>query len=196
MRKLFAFLLLLMLLYGAGFVVFIQDARRFKAEPEKADAIVVLTGGGERLIQAVKLLEQGYGARLLISGVDLSATKSDLKQLSGGDKAFECCADLGFTAADTHGNAEETAEWAQEKNYRSLLIVTANYHMRRTLTEFSALMPQIRLTPYAVRPDARAFPEDWRNPQWVKLLHIEYAKFLASFAMNRALYPLWHKVTG
>ena len=112
----------------------------------QADGIVALTGGGARLDAAVALLESGAGKRLLITGVDLATTKAMCGAAHGGP-AFDCCADLGFAAEDTHGNAEEAAAWARAHGYRSLIIVTASYHMPRSLARVPRRMPDMTLSP-------------------------------------------------
>ena len=165
-------------LYCAGFTIFVLSLPRPTiTTTSKADAIVALTGEGGRLAPAVLLLEQGGGKRLLITGVNKATSKSNLKALlQDAGPAFDCCADLGFAAASTRGNAEETAQWAREHNYQSLIVVTTSYHMPRSLAEFGAQMPDVKLVPFPV-------PADDRNPQpWqtFRRLNSEYAKFLAS----------------
>ena len=116
------------------------------------------------------------GKRLLITGVNKATTKSNLKSLlQDAGKAFDCCADLGFAATDTRGNAEEAATWARAHDYRSLIVVTTSYHMPRSLAEFGAQMPDVKLVPFPV-PEERN-PTPW---QTFRRLHGEYAKFLAS----------------
>ncbi len=63
---------------------------------------------------------------------------------------FDCCVDLGFTAADTLGNARETAEWARSLGYHSLILVTADYHMPRACWSCAPPCPRPRITPYPV----------------------------------------------
>ena len=167
-------------LYCMGFALFVMNLPPPAADPaSKADAIVALTGEGGRLAPAVLLLEHGGGKRLLITGVNKATSKRNLKTLlQDAGQAFDCCADLGFAAADTRGNAEEAAEWARKHNYRSLIVVTTSYHMPRSLAEFGAQMPDVKLVPFPV-------PAEGRNPtawQTFRRLHSEYAKFLASSA--------------
>ena len=166
--------------YAVGFALFVLNLPRPAADPAgTADAIVALTGEGGRLAPAVLLLEQGGGQRLLITGVNRATSKRSLKTLlQDAGKAFDCCADLGFAAADTRGNAEEAAQWAREHNYRSLIVVTTSYHMPRSLAEFGAKMPDVKLVPFPV-------PVEERNPtawQTFRRLHGEYIKFVASLA--------------
>ena len=109
------------------------------------------------------LFERGVGKRLLISGVHPTTTKSDLKKLVHGGARFDCCADLGFSAANTHGNAAEAAAWAKAHGFNSLVLVTANYHMPRAHAEFGAEMPDVRLEPYPVDPDGIDLHHWWRD---------------------------------
>ena len=169
-----------LILYGAGFLIFAQRvpaALSFPpAEAGDADAIVALTGEGDRLGPAISLLEQGNAMRLLISGVNKMTTKRDLKLLLHGGEHFECCADLGFAAADTRGNALEAARWTHAHGYKNLVVVTAAYHMPRSLIEFGAAMPDVKLIPYPVAPETST-AAGWQN---LKRLQGEYAKYLAS----------------
>lgn len=190
MRFFSSLLILGAIAYVAGFFVFLSDVTGKPPAPTRADAIVVLTGGEMRLDAATTLLEEGFGKRLLISGVDPATTKADLKRVSHGGAHFDCCTDLGFIAADTHGNAQETAQWAKTHGYRSLILVTSNYHMPRSLAELSAAMPQVRLEPYPVVPEDVDFTHWWRNPHTLRLLHSEYAKYVASLVMTRFIDPL------
>ena len=168
----------LLLLYALGFAFWVVLLPAPKASDDAvADAIVALTGDGDRLAPAVALLEMGNGARLLITGVNKQTSKSALKQLLKGGPSFDCCADLGFAAADTRGNAEEAAVWAHGHQYRSLIVVTAAYHMPRSLLEFSAEMPEVTLIPFPVAADIQG-EMSWQS---FRRLNGEYAKYLASW---------------
>lgn len=167
-------------LYAAGFFVFVQTLPATPARAAHADGIVALTGGVARLDAAEALLERGAGKRLLISGVHASLTKNALKRLVHAGSRFDCCVDLGFAAMSTHGNAAEAAAWARRHGYHSLLIVTANYHMPRSLNEFSTAMPGMRLYAYPVEQDDVRVDAWWRDSHTLKVLHLEYAKYLGS----------------
>jgi uncharacterized SAM-binding protein YcdF (DUF218 family) len=171
--------------YAIGFVVFAATLPDKPVRVDGADGIVALTGGGARLDAAVALFERGVGKRLLISGVHATTTKSDLKRIAHGGPRFDCCTDLGFQAENTRGNATEAARWARAHHYHRLVIVTASYHMPRSLTEFSAEMPDVTLEPYPVEPDGIDFKAWWRDPRAAELLQAEYAKYLASLVLTR-----------
>jgi len=129
------------------------------------------------------LFEQGTGKRLLITGVNKTSTKEELQRRARGGTRFACCADLGYAAEDTYGNAVEAADWTASHHYKSLVVVTASYHMPRSLRLFHSLMPGVRLVPYPVEPEGVNLSA-WWHPGTLHLLHNEYLKYLASFVMT------------
>jgi uncharacterized SAM-binding protein YcdF (DUF218 family) len=183
MRTFFLVIFLAVLAYGVGFLVFLDSLPTPPAHP-RADGIVALTGGDARLDTAVMLLEHGVGRRLLISGAAPATSKSMLGRMSAGGPRFACCADVGYAAEDTHGNAEEAAEWARAHDFKSLLVVTARYHMPRALREFETAMPDETLVAYPVSPERIDLEGWWGHPKTAALLQREYVKYLASLAMT------------
>jgi len=169
----------LLAIYLAGFALFVATLPTRPNQKLKADGIVALTGGDARLDAAVALLEGGTGKRLLITGANKISTKAELKRLSNGGPRFDCCADIGYAAEDTYGNAEEAAAWTAQHRFRSLIVVTASYHMPRSLRFFHALMPKVRLIAYPVAP-----PGAWWHPGMLHLLHNEYLKYMAALVMT------------
>lgn len=153
------------------------------AWPEPADAIVVLTGGQNRLSRGMDLLSQRKGRRLLISGVHRDTTRDDLRrQLDDPGNRFTCCVDLDHAALSTRGNAQETAAWAQANGFRSLIVVTAHYHMPRSLLEFRRAMPEITLVADPVFPDGVEVRSWWSDLRAGRIVLGEYLKYLASLA--------------
>jgi uncharacterized SAM-binding protein YcdF (DUF218 family) len=173
----------LVLLYVAGFALFVATLPSKPAQAPEADAIVTLTGGDARLRAAVGLFEQGTGKRLLITGVNKTSTKEELQRRAKGGARFACCADLGYAAEDTYGNAVEAADWTASHHYKSLIVVTASYHMPRSLRLFHSLMPDVRLVPYPVEPEGVNLSAWWR-PGTLHQLHNEYLKYMASNVMT------------
>ena len=171
-------------LYLAGFVIFVTSLPKTPRDLSHIQGIVALTGGGARLDTAIALFEKGVGERLLISGVNPQASKTELKKLARGGRRFDCCADLGYAAEDTHGNAGEAGAWARFHHYHRLLIVTARYHMPRSLSEFQAAMPDVILIPYPVDPESIDLEGWWHDPHALRVLHWEYAKYLAASALT------------
>lgn len=121
----------------------------------QADGIVVLTGSPGRIQAGLDALARGQGQRLLISGVNRElASATILKAIAGDISPDACCIDLGRKARNTRGNASEAAEWAAQHNFRSLLVVTADYHLPRTLVEFAREMDNVTLMAHAVDSQA------------------------------------------
>ncbi len=121
-------------LWLGGFLYFVTRLPAEVANPGgETDAIVVLTGGAERLDAGLALLIEGKARKLLISGVDRVTTLAELQRRSRIDPAkFACCVEIGHQAADTVGNADEAARWARAAGYRSLRLVTAVSRITRS----------------------------------------------------------------
>ena len=171
----------------AGFLHFAETvaALDVPADP-KADAIVVLTGGYQRIDSAIGLLEGGAGERLLISGANPSTSGNQIRRLTQGSKAlFECCVDMGYDAMDTIGNANETARWISDHGFRRVLVVTNNYHMPRSLLELKLSDERTEFIAYPV------VNSDLKNGNWLsdrtilRALISEYLKY--SVARLRAV---------
>lgn len=157
--------------------------------PPRADAVVALTGGSVKRIEAAtELLEEGYGRRLLISGVNRDSTRAEVRGATrAAGRAFDCCVDLGFRARNTEGNAEETAGWARFHRYRSLIVVTADFHMPRAMLELRAAMPELRLEPYPVATEALDAKRWWARPEDARRMTVEYCKYLVIRARQAVL---------
>ena len=151
-------------------------------EPARADAIVALTGpSAERVNAAIRLMEQGKGQRVLISGVNREVRRRELRELTpGSSRLFNCCVDLGFEAEDTVGNAQEIAAWARAKGYDDLIVVTSDYHMPRSLVEIRGALPGVRLTPYAVSTPSLDNARWWRAAVTARRMTLEYMKYLVA----------------
>jgi uncharacterized SAM-binding protein YcdF (DUF218 family) len=172
-------------LFAAGFVWFVSHVSRLATpeDPGEADAIIVLTGGQARLNAGLELLKSGKGQRLLISGVNPRASLGALQAATGGDKVlFTCCVDIDHAALDTIGNAEESAKWVESHAYQSVILVTNNYHMPRSMLEMGRLLRAAELRPYPV-VNTKLDDGAWMvKPGALRVLFTEYTKYLASLA--------------
>jgi uncharacterized SAM-binding protein YcdF (DUF218 family) len=169
-----------------GFVGFLSQLRDAETRPaQNADGIVVLTGGSSRVSDAMELLAGGYGKRLLISGVHPTNDVSDIsrslpdKPSSDNQSLLGCCVDLDRSAVNTRSNAAETRRWAHERGFKSLIVVTSNYHMPRAIAEMSHAMPDMTLIPFAVVGDKWRDEPWWTNGSTFRLLLSEYIKYVA-----------------
>ena len=167
---------------AVGFVGFLSQLRGAESQPaQTADGIVVLTGGSSRVSDAMELLAAGFGKRLLISGVHPTNDVSDIsRSLPDNNQALlGCCVDLDRSAVNTRSNAAETRRWAHERGFKSLIVVTSNYHMPRAIVEMSHAMPDIALIPFAVVGDKWRDEPWWTSGATVRLLLSEYVKYVA-----------------
>ena len=177
--------------FAGGFGLFANYVSEL-ATPDNvrtADAIIVLTGGQARLDAALDLLKSGKGKRLLISGVNPAANRESLRRAMGEDRdLFSCCVDLDHAALDTIGNAEESAKWVQDHDYDSVILVTNNYHMPRSLLEMSRLVDHTELQPYPV-VNTRLSGGGWvTKPEALRVIFTEYTKYIAALA--RSVVPM------
>lgn len=189
-RKLAHFVLLVMFLWLIGFMGFIgfipRDVRDATA---KTDAIVVLTGGGDRLAEGFRLLDAGLSPRMLITGVAQGVSLEQVIEGMGRDRSvapspenLACCVTLGYEAGNTVGNAVEAATWVRDNKVTSVRLVTANYHMKRSRLEFHRALPDITIISHPVFP--KEVQDNWWfvKPRILILLAGEYHKFIGAWA--------------
>ncbi len=168
---------------AGGFVGFANSVAGARApEDPKADAIVVFTGGVARIDGALQLLADRRASRVLISGVNRVVTPKILADTVPGDKRDDlaCCVDLGHDARDTIGNAVETRQWAESQGFTSLIVVTSDYHMARSMVELGTAMPTMRLIAFPVKNPELHLDRWWRDPSAFGLLVREYFKLLTA----------------
>jgi len=166
----------------AGLIWFTRQMPSAVEDPGRpTDAIVVLTGGSERVRTGLDILLTGLGRKLFVSGVDPAVEiEALMESIEGSGAATSCCVDLGHEAGNTRQNAIETADWLASQGYDSMRLVTAGYHMPRSLLEFRAVLPDATIVPHAVFPDHVKHDEWWRWPGTTALYIDEYNKYLAA----------------
>jgi len=85
---------------------------------------------------------------------------------------------LGYTSKNTKENAQETAAWVKDMSITSLRLVTAAYHMPRSLMELKNLLPQTIIIPHPVFPYGQTRFRWLLNGGALHLVFFEYNKFL------------------
>ncbi len=172
-----------------GFLAFIarldRDERLFA---ERADGIVALTGGAQRIGDAIDLLAGGYGRRLLITGVNERTSRDEIARLNPRQRHWiDCCVDLDYRARNTIGNAIETRRWMRQHGFSTVAVVTSNYHMPRTLIELDHALAggSDRVVPHPVVTEGLDAGRWWQHPSSVRLLASEYLKFLVAWVRTR-----------
>ena len=185
-RRIMHALLLVVVIWLGGFLAFASAIPPQVRDPDRpVDAIVVLTGGDVRLAEGFALLDRGIGKKMLISGVADGVKLPALLQTLNGSpqpkqETLDCCVTLGYDARSTEGNARESVRWLTENGFKSVRLVTANYHMNRSLLEFRRALPGIEIIPHPVFPRQLQEPYWFARPGTMFLLFNEYHKYLAA----------------
>tara|TARA_Y100001934_G_C12253497_1_gene726334 strand:- start:161 stop:784 length:624 start_codon:yes stop_codon:yes gene_type:complete len=190
-RWVFRSLLVFSVIWLCGFVIFAQSLPDTVAMPKtQTDAIVVLTGGSLRLETGLDLLTDNRASKLFVSGVHRGVDVAQLLQMVRRfPDAVTCCIALGYDADNTEGNAKETAAWLKKEQYHSIRLVTSSYHMLRSLAEFRAVMPAIKIIEHPVFPKSFKAKNWWFWPGSTGLIIEEYNKYLIAY-VRRKLIPV------
>lgn len=178
----------LFVFWVAGLLVFVSYIPQpGPVTDRRTDAIVVLTGGSGRVSEGLALLERGKADKLFVSGVyhgvDVAVLLKVARQMP---RDMEWRIALGYSADNTEGNARETAEWMRLQRFRSLRLVTASYHMPRSLLEFRRAMPDVEIVIHPVFPQQVKVRRWWLWPGTARLFVTEYNKFLLALAIGVA----------
>ncbi|MGI9399632.1 MAG: YdcF family protein [Rhizobiaceae bacterium] len=166
-----------------GFLYFASEIDRLAAVTDitEADGIVVLTGDGDRIYTGLELLRQGKGERLLISGVHEKTSKTILQKITGARAdLFDCCVDIDRAALDTVGNAKQASSWVERNGFDRIILVTSDYHMPRSMIEFSRRLGDAEIIPFAVTGEAEQQDNaPWTERRW-QLVSGEFFKYIVS----------------
>jgi uncharacterized SAM-binding protein YcdF (DUF218 family) len=149
------FLSFLILLYALGFILFGVTLGRPAKADLKTDAAIAITGGAGRIEHGMDVLADGLTKRVFIAGADPLVTKKDLIQRLGGRaRLIRCCVDLGSESVDTRSNAEEAGRWLAKRHFRSVRLITSDWHMRRARYEFRKVLgDRVEVVPDAVHSE-------------------------------------------
>lgn len=157
-----------------GFIWWLHHIYHFPTPTEKVSAIIVLTGGQERIKKGISLLDKNPEAPFLISGVHTIKHLNEVAKYSD----YQTHIDIGFEATTTAQNAQEVKEWNAQKKSGTIHVATSHYHMDRSLLELRYAMPRTKFIPYTV------ISHQFRELRWLSrprnlhLLFKEYNKFL------------------
>ncbi len=180
-KLLWKFILLVSILWIAGFIYFISLIPKYtKNIEEKADAIIVLTGGKNRIESGIRLLQQDKAPKLFITGVDTKVRNSSeiSKLYHHMNKEYQNRIELGQEAETTYGNAIEAKEWLEKNHIKNIILVTSNYHIPRTMLEFQKMLPEVKIIKYPVLSPKFKIFQWWKYQGTTLLLIKEYNKCL------------------
>jgi uncharacterized SAM-binding protein YcdF (DUF218 family) len=176
--------LILSSLWLGGFLYFINYINKQGNIPHKSEAIVVLTGGSDRVKEGMSLLIKNIAPLMFISGANVDVRAEDLLQDTETPKEYwdvlKHYIVIGKQAVDTYGNAKEAEQWLITNNIKSFILITSNYHMPRALIEFSRLDSNIKIFPYPITSPNIETNQWWKYSNSLKFLINEYHKYLAA----------------
>jgi len=170
---------IVVVLLGLGFLWFVWRVPADEVALDRnADGIVALTGGASRIADAIELLASGRGKRLLISGAYRATNSKEISRLNPEfERWVRCCVDFD-RSLNTLGNAIETKRWAERRGFRSLIVVTSNYHMPRALAEIAHQLPDVALVPFPVVTERQRADPWWARATTARLMVSEYLKYV------------------
>jgi uncharacterized SAM-binding protein YcdF (DUF218 family) len=176
---------LVLICWVAGFWYFGWTINHFQPNPtEHTDAIVVLTGGRNRIAEAVRLLDVGLADKLFISGVGKDISLKNIAKSQKFHVVHQDLVELGHEALNTSENADETTEWARKNTISSIRLVTSNYHILRSQLEIQHLAPQLHIVPHPVYSE-KIEKKWWTSRQTFSLIFKEYNKFLCAYIRTK-----------
>ncbi len=153
-------------------------------QPEHADLIVVLAGGDNdlRYWNGVKLLQEGYAPRLMLDVFakgrtfghsDIELAQEMLDRTTPGRSTI-----CPLQQSSTYDEAGYLRECLAGSGVKSILLVTSNYHTRRSSEILQKRLPQYHFSFYAA-PDPYYFGERWwTNRQWAKTTLSEWERYV------------------
>ncbi len=135
------FAALLVLAWALGFVLF-SVTLPGPVAGVRTDAVVVPTGARGRIGRGLEVLQAKKARQMLVTGVDREVKLGEFAAEYGVErKRMRCCVTLDYSALDTRGNARAAADWVRANHFRSVRLVTSDWHMRRTAAEFRSALP-------------------------------------------------------
>lgn len=184
MKKIFYILTIIFSLWLLGFYCFCTYIFNYDIDTQtKTDAIIVLTGGRNRISEAGKLLQNNMAKKMFITGVNKNITLKAIEKINSLNINSNSNIFIGKKALDTKGNAIEATEWILKNNINSIRLVTSNYHMPRSLQEFKALNPKLTIISHPVYSE-KVSNKWWKKWHTSKLIAAEYNKFLYVYIRN------------
>ena len=191
-RYLFTCLILIFILLSIGFIWFNYNIFSYIKNAQINDniddnwGVVALTGGRNRIAQAVEIYEKNNNGFMLISGVKKGTTLDMILKRDDITIKVNKKIDLGYNAVDTVGNAKEIREWSDKNNIDNIYVVTSFYHIPRSKLEIERCVKGKNIV-YIASPSDFVKKEWWSNFNSFEFLMKEYVKFLIVFVQYKVL---------
>ncbi|MFI3241005.1 MAG: YdcF family protein [Alphaproteobacteria bacterium] len=171
-------LFVIVILYVVGFILFACKINNYDLDTTtKTQAIVVVTGGKNRIETGVELLNKKMAEKLFISGVSKTTSFKSLK-IEKKDNI-----ELGYDATTTLENAFEVKDWLLKNNIKSIRLVTSNYHLPRALLEIKHENKNVKIIENPIFSD-NIVDKWWGSFNTSFFIFVEFNKFLCVFLRN------------
>nr|WP_106784420.1 YdcF family protein [Lysinibacillus timonensis] len=132
------------------FVIFSRGFLVVNEKPVKSDVIIVLSGGPGRIDKGAELYHQGFAEYVLLSNSNARySTKADAIELGVPESQLI----LEEEATSTYTNATYSKMFMEERGLTSAIVVSTDFHMRRTKLTFDRVFEdtEVKLT-YVAAP--------------------------------------------
>jgi uncharacterized SAM-binding protein YcdF (DUF218 family) len=170
------------LLRFAGEFWIVDDA------PESSDVIIVLSGDNYDAVRAARaaaLFRAGMAPHVVATGRSLRsyATTTDLMKRDLVDHGVPAAAIIPLThrADDTREEAVAVSEFVHSRGWKKILLVTSNYHTRRSEYIYERTLPPGTQLRVISAPDIEYDPQGWwRTREGLKIFFQEAGGYLAA----------------
>lgn len=132
---------LLTLLIFIAIVAIVDSLNHTSSDQAKNSDTIIILGGGDqgRVKQAAMLYESGYVDNVIITPVEERYTSQELITILSYYGFDEEDITVEEESTSTYSNAEKTIEIMENKNFDSALVVTSDYHIKRSKIAFERL---------------------------------------------------------
>ncbi len=195
LNTIFVLIPLAYLLHGVV-LRYAADALFVTEQPEKSDAIVVLAGGEPgRAWEAADLYRDGFAPKVVLTsdapssdfielrklGIELPASNEAYSRvLHGMSVPNEDVLRIETYVEDTLSELRQIRIFAEQQQWNSLIIVTSNYHSRRSrLAARYVFGPDMRVAVVASRHGGINNNDWWNRNSEVRTFLIEFEKLIA-----------------
>lgn len=168
--------LLVFIIWLAGYGMFVHKSASYTHDVPKCDYIAVLTGGKGRISLALDSIKSAKPKGIFVSGV---YEKTTLNDILANEQSLGVYIILGKRARNTEENAAEICEWAGSSGVRSMVLITSDYHMIRSLSEIEYTDPALEIIPVTVptQPSTRFLRKCFQEFHRMLLVYIKrYSK--------------------
>ena len=152
---------------------------------EKKDIIVVLSGSetGERVIKGVELYKKNFSTKIIMIGSKIQWNTYEHKIMK--DHAIhlgvpEHAVEAVEQGHSTYAQAKKLAGIMRNEGYKSAIVVTSDYHTKRTKFIFNKLFLPSGLNFIVCPSPSERFKvkEWWKSSDYAKIVFYEYTKLL------------------